>query len=69
MARRVVVRRAELGLSQRKLASACGVARSYIGLIEGAQAPGLSVTLLARLCVALALTPNDLVAWEQAAAG
>jgi transcriptional regulator with XRE-family HTH domain len=64
LGRRIVMRRAELQMTQRKLAAECGVARSYIGVIEGGQAPGLSVALMVQLCLALRVTPDDLLAWE-----
>lgn len=56
----IALRRAELGLTQEKLAESCGLSPSYIGCIERADRK-ISVDSLVALCYALKVSPNHLL--------
>lgn len=63
----IVVRRAMLRMTQRKLAQAAGINQSYISLIENGERP-LTDDLREKIATALQCSPEDLQKWAQIAA-
>ena len=57
--------RVRQGIKGKDLATEVGIHPGYLSQIENERAPGLSVSLLARLCRALGVRPDALMEWDQ----
>lgn len=67
--RQIKLARVKRDLKAKALAQQIGIAPKYLSQIENDKAPGLSVALLARLCRALGVSPNEMMEWDEVAFG